>query len=143
MSNASLIPFDAVKLMPMLDGAPALPAAPGILWIVSGVDAEGTALSTFETCNEPELAGIAAFERFTLARAAGMPCNLRYADAEFAAYAEEPEAFADRLAELVWDHIDMECPDGAPDDPESYGMVADDHPLDQLRSAFMEAAGIF
>ncbi|WP_276862296.1 MULTISPECIES: hypothetical protein [Haematobacter] len=142
MFNSSLIPIEAVKLMPTLEGAPALPSSPNVIWIVAGVDAEGTIITTFEACPEPELAGVAAYERYMTSQAAGLPCYLCYVDAEFDARADQPEAFADRLGELVWDHIDLEHPEGAPDAPEAYGPVADDHPLDHLRSAFMEAAGI-
>ena len=110
--------------------------APNAVWHILGQSNDGTELCRTEAITCANEAGQALFRLTQRARV----FNLAYQDAFDRTNANEAEAFIDRLAELMWEAIER---DGdVPDDPEAYADLADDHPIDALRTGFLEAAGI-
>ncbi len=88
----------------------------------------------------PEVAGATLYRLYRVQLLLGYSTSLRYADRESTAEDTTAAGFADRLAEVMWDHI--EANEALPDHPEDYGPKADEHPIDALRTGFMTAAGI-
>lgn len=110
--------------------------APNAVWYILGQSNDGTELCRTAGIICPNEAGQALFRLTQRARING----LSYHDAFERTSAKEAEAFGSRLAELMWEAIERDG--NVPDDPEAYANLADHHPIDALRTGFLEAAGI-
>ncbi|MBT9386875.1 hypothetical protein KM176_23735 [Pseudooceanicola sp. CBS1P-1] len=124
----------ALLIRPMSDGALASLAAVAT-WEISGLDDKGETTFVFA---KHRCGAAAGAELASLFLAAGATCTLVYRDATETVSATGADAFADRLAEVMWD--DIEASEDQTDPPDARAACADGHPVDDLRFGFLEAA---
>lgn len=130
----------AFRISPVIGIVLASPVASNVSWRVVGVDEEGHECGPSSEHDCPLDAGVFLFGAYESQKTESTGLALRYADIEATAVDTTASGFGDRLAEVMWDHI--EAHEDLPDHPEDYGHSADDHPLDALRSGFLTAADI-
>lgn len=111
--------------------------ASGAKWHILGQSNDGTQLFRSAQITCPNAAGV---ELYRLSKRVAATTFV-YHDAFDRANAADAASFGDRMAEILWDSIEREG--DIPDEPEQYGKLADNHPLDELRTGFLEAADIF
>lgn len=125
-----------LRISPYLEGGLSDGATAGVEWHIAALNGQGRELYRSEGIPCPSRAGA---ELHALWVSAGS-CGLIYHDAIDRVMDGGAEGFGDRLAEVLWDAIDRDT--HIPDDPEHYAPLADGHPIDALRFAFLEAASI-
>lgn len=111
--------------------------APNAMWHILGQARDGTELFRSTGMRCPNIAGLELHRITTRA----IISSLVYHDAFDRTNAAEAESFGDRLAEVMWNAISRAG--DISDHPEEYARLADGHPICELRTGFLEAAGIF
>lgn len=128
--------LSVLQISPFAGGALTGSDAPNAVWHILGQTNDGTELCRSAGISCPHEAGLALFR--LAQRRPGL--GLAYHDAFDRTCARDAETFCNRLAEVMWEAIERDG--NVADDPEAYADLADDHPIDALRTGFLEAAGM-
>lgn len=125
-----------LRIAPLADGGLAYGDRDDVQWLITGYDKHFNEVLRGKDTRDPYTAGLILHGLY----AEHGEADLIYHDAIERSVASSPDQFGDDLSTLMWSYIEQEH--DLPDHPEEYVGFADGHPLDQLRTGFLEAAKI-